>query len=136
MELCLVFGFLLYLFCNHDHTALGASALLSLGVRLSSPKRSVISNISWLLAWEYCSWTCVIYPRICKAASCLGNKYLSKYGWKIGIAYSEVGRAAGILGKTFGANITRAKEAQVLHIHPMIEKGILEVSLRRWLWCL
>ena len=28
-----------------------------------------------------------------------------------------------------------AKEAQVFLINPMVEKGILDVSLLRWLWC-
>lgn len=99
-----VFGFLLYgEWCCH--TLFSARTSLSLWGSLSSPKRAVISCISWLLAQEYCFWTCVIYPSICKAASCLGNKYFCKYGRKIGFAYPEVGRAPGILGKDVGANI-------------------------------
>lgn len=87
------------------HALFQARTLLSLWLRRRNPKRSVISCTSWLLAWEYCSQPCVIYPRICKAAPCLSSKHLCKYGWEIGFAYPGVEKDSSILGKGVGANM-------------------------------
>lgn len=98
--------------CGGGHRLFWASALLRVWGSLSSPERSVISCILWLLVWEYSSWTCVIYLRIFKAVSCLGNKYFCKYEQKIGFAYPEVGRAPGISGKDVETNMYVQKRSR------------------------
>ena len=93
---CLVFGFLLYWVAVATHS-LEPVPCWVYDCAWADPR-----DLSFPVScghWHGSSWTCIIYLRIFKAASCLGNKYIWKYGWKIGFAYPKVGRALGILGK-------------------------------------